>query len=104
MKKFVAPSVDLNFRIETDNAGDPSGTLIDPRAISNVLAANLTTSLANTKVYLDPITDDDGQVFNSTGTTTNKAGYRFQANKDLVVTTVTKNGTCTATRAILETD
>ena len=52
LKKFVSPWVDLSVRIETDNAWEPSGTLIDANATSTVTAASLSTSLADTTVTL----------------------------------------------------
>lgn len=57
LRKYVSPWVDLWVRIETDNAGDPSGTLFDADATSTVTAASLTTSLVDTTVTLaDTIT------------------------------------------------
>ena len=57
LRKYVSPWVDLWVRIETDNAGEPSGTLFDPDAISTVLESGLTTYLVDTTVTLaDTIT------------------------------------------------
>lgn len=50
LKKFIAPSVGLVVRVETDNAWSPSGTLVDANATANITAASLTTSLADTTV------------------------------------------------------
>jgi hypothetical protein len=52
LKKFVSPGVDLWIRIETDNAGSPSGTLMDANATATVLTSGLTTSLVDTTVTL----------------------------------------------------
>lgn len=52
LKKFTSPSVNLNVRLETDNAGVPSGTLIDPNATATIAPASLTTSLADTTLTL----------------------------------------------------
>ena len=42
----------LNFRIETDNAGSPSWTLADANATATIAPASLTTSLADTTLTL----------------------------------------------------
>jgi len=52
LRKYVSPSVDLCIRIETDNAGEPSGTLFDANATATVTSASLTTSLVETTVTL----------------------------------------------------
>ena len=52
LRKYVSPAVDLWVRIETDNAGSPSGTLLDANATATVLASALTTSLVDTTVTL----------------------------------------------------
>lgn len=52
LRKETSPSVDLELRIETDNAWVPSGTLVDPNATATVTGASLTTSLADTTVTL----------------------------------------------------
>lgn len=59
--KTWSPAANLNFRIETDNAGSPSGTLAAPLATSAVTEGSLTTSLADTSVTLDwTVTLDSG--------------------------------------------
>lgn len=51
------------------------------------------------------VTDDDWQTFSATGSSVTSAKwYRLQANKNIVVSSVTKDSTCTATRAILKND
>lgn len=63
LAKVVSPSVDLWIRIETDNAGEPSWTLVDANATATVTAASLTTSLADTTITLtDTITIAKGTV------------------------------------------
>jgi hypothetical protein len=52
LAKVGSPSVNLWVRIETDNAGSPSGTLVNANATGTVTAASLTTSLADTTVTL----------------------------------------------------
>ena len=52
LRKFVSPWVDYRFRIETDSAVSPSGTLIDANAEATVTEASLTTSLVDTTVTL----------------------------------------------------
>lgn len=52
LKKFVSPWVDLKLRIETDNAGSPSWSLVDANATATITAASLTTSLVDTTVTL----------------------------------------------------
>jgi len=51
LKKFVSPWVDLGVRIETDNAGEPSGTAVT-NGTATVTEASLTTSLVDTTVTL----------------------------------------------------
>lgn len=36
LKKFVSPSVNFSFRLETDNAGASSGALVDPNSIATI--------------------------------------------------------------------
>lgn len=50
--KTGTPSTNLIIRLETDNAGSPSGTLIDINATATITAASLTTSLVDTTVTL----------------------------------------------------
>ena len=51
LKKFVSPWVYLWVRIETDNAGSPSGTIVT-NGTATVLTSWLTTSLVDTTVTL----------------------------------------------------
>lgn len=50
LAKNWSPSAFLRVRIETDNAGNPSGTLVDANATKDIDPATLTTSLADTTV------------------------------------------------------
>ena len=43
---------DLTLRIETDDAGEPSGTLVDANATATIARASLTTSLVDTTITL----------------------------------------------------
>lgn len=52
LKKTGTPAQNLNFRIETDNAGSPSGTLFHANATGAVTQASLSTSLADTTITL----------------------------------------------------
>lgn len=47
LKKYAAPVDNLVIRIETNNAGNPSGTLVDANATFTISGATLTTSHAN---------------------------------------------------------
>lgn len=101
IKKFVSPSVNLWFRLETDMNGNPSGTLFDPAAIITYDSAKLTTSLAT---QYATVTDADNITFTSTDASVNARGYRIQAVINTNINTVTKSATCTATRCIIKTD
>lgn len=50
LAKNLIPTAFLRVRIETDNAGSPSGTLVDVNATKDIDPATLTTSLADTTV------------------------------------------------------
>lgn len=50
LAKVGSPTAFLRVRIETDNAGVPSGTLVDTNATKDIDPATLTTSLADTTV------------------------------------------------------
>lgn len=52
LAKTWSPGVNLNIRIETDNAWAPSGTLVHANATGTVTAWSLTTSLVDTTVTL----------------------------------------------------
>lgn len=52
LKKTWTPAQNLNFRIETDSAGSPSGTLFHTNGTSSITAASLTTSFVDTTVTL----------------------------------------------------
>jgi hypothetical protein len=50
LAKVLSPTAFCRVRIETDNAGSPSGTLVDANATKDIDPATLTTSLADTTV------------------------------------------------------
>lgn len=50
LAKVLSPTAFLRVRIETDNAGSPSGTLVDANATKDIDPATLTTSLTDTTV------------------------------------------------------
>ena len=47
MRKIGTPTGTMTLRLETNNAGSPSGTLVDPNATVDVDEATLTTSFSN---------------------------------------------------------
>lgn len=53
LSKTWTPTVDLKYRLETDNAGKPSWTLIDVNAYWSISQASLTTSLVQTTCTLN---------------------------------------------------
>lgn len=52
LKKFVSPSVDLKLRIETNNAGAPSGTIYPTTTETTIATSGLTTSIVDKTVTL----------------------------------------------------
>lgn len=63
LRKAGAPTDNLTFRIETDNSGEPSGTLIDANATASIAGGTLTTSLVDTTVNLaGSVTISEGTV------------------------------------------
>ena len=52
LAKVLAPSADLKVRIETDNSGVPSGTLIDPNATATITPGSITTTVTDYTVTL----------------------------------------------------
>lgn len=52
LAKIVSPSVNLNLRIETDNAWFPSWTLVNANATAGIAPWSLTTSFADTTMTL----------------------------------------------------
>lgn len=53
IKKFASPSAAFSVRIETDNAGSPSGTLAHANAYGTVSAWTVTTSFVDTTITLN---------------------------------------------------
>ncbi len=51
LKKTVSPSATFSFRIETDNAGSPSGTIVT-NGSGTITAASVTTSFVDTTLTL----------------------------------------------------
>ena len=78
--------------------------MIDPAATAAITAASLTTSLADTSIYLRDTVDADNITFNFSGSTPDSLGYRLQASIHLQVMVVNKSSTCTATRCRVMTD
>ena len=56
LAKTGSPSVNLNVRIETDNAGSPSGTLVNANATGTIAAASLSGYDINTNTPPIPST------------------------------------------------
>lgn len=50
LKKAGTPTDNAVIRIETDSAGEPSGTLVDANATANITGGSLTTSFVDTTV------------------------------------------------------
>lgn len=162
LRKVGTPTQNLNFRIESDNAWNPSWTPVT-NGTSTIAQASLTTSFADTTLtlawsvtltigvrywlvifqgtywsetvsntnYYDiwftaidttprwvlarswsawsnpywlAVTDDDNITLSLTSTTTTSRWYRVQALQDIVITTINKSATCTATRAVIRND
>lgn len=106
LKKVWTPST-LRIRIETDNAWSPSWTLIDANAVGEVDPTALTTSLEDTEILLNwsPVEDDNGVTLDNTQA--DQTMYRWVKFKILnacAILTVTKNASCTATKAYLYDD
>ncbi|HPC34975.1 MAG TPA: hypothetical protein PLP73_04845, partial [Candidatus Absconditabacterales bacterium] len=95
---------DLTLRIETDNAGEPSGTLVDDNATATITRASLTTSLTdfgvsfNTPSYneIHGVTLDNVE----TAIVPHK-GLKFTLKKQVGLVNIIKNSSCTATKCYL---
>lgn len=102
LKKFVSPSVDLGLRIETDNAGSPSGTLFDPWAVWTIATSGLTTSLADTQVLFWGAVEAHWVTLNvNEAASTTYKGVKIDITVDCWIINATKVAACTATTAYL---
>lgn len=104
LKKFVSPSVNLNIRLETDNAGSPSGELIDANATATVAPASLTSSLADTEIILDWTIEDNEHWVTLDNIETLQTVYKWvkiTLTQQISILTVVKDSNCTATTAYL---
>jgi len=94
----------LHFRIETDNAGNPSWTLIDPNAIADIAASALTTSLVDTPLIFTwwSGTDAHWVTLNVTEATQRVLKWvKVTLSQQTSVLSVDKDSDCTATKAYL---
>lgn len=103
IKKILSPSVDLNLRIENDNAWSPSWTLVDSHAVANIPVAILTTSFVDSDFVFSwtKITNSHWVTQNSTWSTTSKIWLKFTLTTQSQVVIATKHASCTATKAYL---
>jgi hypothetical protein len=104
LRKFVSPWVDLWVRIETDNAGEPSGTLIDPNATATVLESGLTTSLVDTTVTMAGTSQNNAHWVTLDNTQVSQVWYKgvkITLTQQVSVVTVVKDSDCTATHAYI---
>lgn len=96
LKRILATTVDLTVRVETDNAGSPSGILAH---------VNANTTVDRTQMLSAPTSVNDDAVTTSSGDAdTASAWYRIYANYTSILTTVNLSASCTATRVRLFSD
>lgn len=96
LKRVLSTTVDLTVRIETDNAGSPSGTLAHANATTTIPRASMLTAPTSA--------NDDAVTTSSGGDDTASAGYRIYTNYTSRLTTVNLSASCTATRVRLFSD
>lgn len=94
LAKTGAPSVALWVRIETDNAGSPSGTLVHANAIGTVAAASLSVPTSATEAVAVLPTTTSAQTF--------ATGMIIKANTNRTLSVVNKSATCTATTCYIK--
>lgn len=95
---------DLTLRIETDNAGEPSGDLVEDSATATVLRTSLTTSLTDTDIALNAATIDNEHWVTLDNLELTQSGYRwlkFTFTSKCWLLSVDKVAACTATKAYL---
>lgn len=96
INNVVSPSVNVNFRIETDSAGSPSGTLAHANATASLNPATLSANYADTTT--------NAAITNFGSATTAAMGHRVQSLWNQKLASVTKHASSQATRALLKTD
>lgn len=104
LRKFVSPSVNLNVYIETDDNGKPSGQLFSPNAIATIASSSLTTSLADTTLFLSWSTVSDGHGVTLSVNETSQTIYKWlkiKLTSQVYIWSVTKVSSCTATKAYI---
>ena len=95
---------DLTLRIETDNAGEPSGTLIDANATATIARTSLTTSLTDFWVSIDTpqYTEEHLQTLDSVESAIVPHKWlKFTLKKQVWLVSIIKNSSCTATKCYL---
>jgi len=97
LAKVVSPSVNLNLRIETDDVGKPSGTLVNPNATATI-----------DKDWTFSWVFPNWHIFSTTSNATAQRWYRIltsnELNTKIYLSKINKSPTCTATSAILKND
>jgi len=99
--------VDLTVRIETDNAGKPSWTLVDANATATVARADLTTSLADTTISMWLWEDDNEHSVVLDNTEISQTIYKWikiQLTSQTGIVLVEKDSQCTATKCYIYDD
>jgi len=99
-----ASGQDLGFRLETDNSGSPSGTLVNPNAFGSIAPSALTTNLADTTItWTDTAwTDAHWVTLNVTeASQTAYKGVKITLTSQSAMISVDKDSDCTATKAYL---
>jgi hypothetical protein len=91
LSKVSSPTSNVGIRIETDNSGLPSGTLVDPNAVLTIDRTKVSNS-GTVSAYIPVVDDDDISLsLTSTAGATVRRWYRIQAKVTGAITTVNKN-------------
>ena len=107
LAKVGSPSSDLIVRIETDNAGSPSGELVDANATATITAESLTTSLANTTISMWLWKNDNEHSVVLDNTEISQTIYKWikiQLTSQTGIVSVEKDSQCTATKCYIYDD
>jgi hypothetical protein len=96
--------VDLLVRVEKDDAGKPSGELIDANATATVARADLTTSLADTNIAFGWVSVNNEHWVTLDSTEASQTLYKWvklTITTQVSMITVVKDSDCTATKCYL---